>query len=56
MYWYALLAIMVEVKATQQDPSHDKRLHLLSKELEEAANQFLAKLEQLEKLLPEVNE
>jgi hypothetical protein len=34
----------------------DYRLHLLSKELEEAANEFLAKIDQLEKLLPEVNE
>jgi hypothetical protein len=56
MYWYTLLAIMSDMKTRQQDASHDKRLHLLSKELEEATNQFLKKLEQLEKLLPEVNE
>jgi hypothetical protein len=47
---------MSEAQTRQQDTSRDKRLRLLSKELEEATNQFLKKLAQLEKLLPEVNE
>jgi hypothetical protein len=34
----------------------DKRLRLLSKELEEALNQFLSKVTELEKLLPLVEE
>ena len=38
------------------DKRPDNRLHLLSKEMEEAANAFLMKVEQLEKLLPLVEE
>ena len=34
----------------------EKKLHLLSKEMEDATNQFLLKLAQLEKLLPRVDE
>jgi hypothetical protein len=34
----------------------DRRLRLLSKELEEALNQFLSKVTELEKLLPLVDE
>lgn len=42
-------------KKNEKTPSR-KRLHLLSKELEDAANEFLSKVEELEKLLPLVNE
>ena len=36
--------------------SSDKRLTLLSKEMEDAANLFLMKIEELEKLLPLIDE
>jgi len=36
--------------------SSKKRLRLLSKELEEATNQFLLKIEELEELLPLIDE
>jgi hypothetical protein len=42
--------------SAKQETSPDKRLHLLSKELEDAANQFLLKIEELEKLLPLIDE
>jgi hypothetical protein len=47
---------MTEQKITKAKPASSQRLHLLSKELEDATNQFLRKLAELEKLLPEVNE
>ena len=47
---------MSETSTTREKTSSDKQLHLLSKEMEEAMNEFLLKLAQLEKLLPEVNE
>ncbi len=47
---------MSDMQTKKPKTSQEKRLHLLSKELEEATNQFLKKLAQLEKLLPEVNE
>ncbi len=36
--------------------SSECRLHLLSKELEQATAEFLAKIAQLEQLLPLINE
>jgi hypothetical protein len=48
--------MMSDLKTKKPNTSPEKRLHLLSKELEEATNLFLTKLAQLEKLLPEVNE
>jgi len=47
---------MSDLHTKKQNTPQEKRLHLLSKELEEATNQFLQKLAQLEKLLAEVNE
>ncbi len=47
----------MEMKSKKNEKiSSGKRLHLLSKELEDAANEFLSKVEELEKLLPQVNE
>jgi len=40
----------------QPEPSSEKRLRLMSKELEEATKQFLVKVEELEKLLPLIDE
>jgi len=37
-------------------PEPDERLHLLSEELEEATQQFLNKVSELEKLLPLIEE
>jgi hypothetical protein len=39
-----------------QTATSEQRLHLLSKELEEATEQFLSKMEELEKLLVFVDE
>lgn len=39
-----------------QEPLSEQRLHLLSKELEDAAQEFLDKIAELEKLLDLVDE
>jgi hypothetical protein len=41
---------------TDERTNSDERLHLLSKEIEEAANLFLTKLEELEQLLCFIDE
>ena len=45
-------------ESTLKNPpaSSEKRVKLLSKELEEAANLFLLKIEELEELLPLIDE
>lgn len=43
---------MPDKTATRQETLSDKRLNLLSKELQDATDQFLSKIEKLEKLLP----
>jgi hypothetical protein len=48
--------IIPESRLENPQPSSEKRLILLSKELEEAANLFLLKIEELEKLLPLIDE
>lgn len=50
------LALMTEQTKKNDKALSEKRLHLLSKEMEDATNEFLLKLAQLEKLLPRVNE
>jgi hypothetical protein len=47
-----------EIMSDKEEPraTSDKRLHLLSKELEEAAEEFLSKMAELEKLLVLVEE
>ena len=47
---------MLDKTTTTKEISSDKRLNLLSKELEDATNQFLLKIEELEKLLPLTDE
>jgi hypothetical protein len=47
---------MSESTYKQSHSSSDKRLVLLSKELEDATNLFLSKIEELEKLLPLIDE
>ena len=47
---------MLDRTTTKQETSSDKRLKLLSKDLEDATNQFLLKIEELEKLLPLIDE
>jgi len=47
---------MGEEKKTNEETKSDKRVHLRCKELEDATNRFLAKIEELEKLLPKVDE
>ena len=47
---------MRDKTTTRQETSSDKRLNLLSKELEDATNQFILKIEELEKLLPLIDE
>jgi hypothetical protein len=47
---------MTEPTCTTKGASSDKRLKLLSKELEEATNLFLLKMAELEKLLPLIEE
>ncbi|MBI5252317.1 MAG: hypothetical protein HY912_22715 [Desulfomonile tiedjei] len=42
--------------ANQKDASSETELHLMSKELEEAANEFLSKMAELETLLCLVDE
>jgi hypothetical protein len=47
---------MLDRITTKQETSSEKRLNLLSKELEDATNQFLLKVEELEKLLPLIDQ
>jgi hypothetical protein len=47
---------MAEPATEKQEPSTHLRLHLLSKELEDATNEFLFKMSELEKLLPFIDE
>ena len=47
---------MLDRTTTIKEISSDKRVNLLSKELEDATNQFLLKIEELEKLLPLIDE
>ncbi len=47
---------MLDRTTTKQETLSDKRLKLLSKELEDSTNQFLLKIEELEKLLPLIDE
>jgi len=47
---------MLDRTTTRQETSSDKKINLLSKELEDATNQFLLKIEELEKLLPLIDE
>ena len=47
---------MLDKTTVRQDTSSDKKLRLLSKELEDATNEFLLKIEELEKLLPFIDE
>ena len=47
---------MLERTTTIKEISSDKRVNLLSKELEDATNQFILKIEELEKLLPLIDE
>ena len=47
---------MLDKTTTIQETLSDKRLKLLSKDLEDATNQFLLKIEELEKLLPLIDE
>jgi hypothetical protein len=48
---------MAEQTTTEKkEKSTSLRLHLLSKELEDATNEFLFKMSELEKLLPLIDE
>jgi hypothetical protein len=47
---------MPESTIEKPQASSEKRLVLLSKELEEATNRFLLKIEELERLLPFIDE
>ena len=47
---------MLDRTTTIKEISSDKRVNLLSKELEDATNQFILKIEELEKLLPLIDE
>ena len=47
---------MIPESSLRKVQSSDKRLTLLSKEMEDAANLFLMKIEELEKLLPLIDE
>ncbi len=47
---------MAEQSTEKKETSTSPRLHLLSKELEEATNEFLFKMAELEKLLPLIDE
>jgi len=49
--------IMPEVQDNRDErPEPDETVHLLSRELEEATQQFLSKVSELEKLLPLIEE
>ncbi len=47
---------MPESILRKAQPSSDKKIILLSKELEDATNLFVMKIEELEKLLPLIDE
>ncbi len=47
---------MLDRTTTTKEISSGKRVNLLSKELEDATNQFILKIEELEKLLPFIDE
>lgn len=47
---------MAEQVTEEKKTSTNLRLHLLSKELEDATNEFLLKMAELEKLLPLIDE
>lgn len=47
---------MTEQATEKKETSTSPRLHLLSKELEDATNEFLFKMAELEKLLPLIDE
>ncbi len=47
---------MLDRTTKKLETSSDKRLKLLSKELEDATNQFILKIGELEKLLPLIDE
>ncbi len=47
---------MAEQATEKKEISISPRLHLLSKELEDATNEFLFKMSELEKLLPLIDE
>ena len=47
---------MAEHPNEKQETATDLPQHLLSKELEDATNEFLCKISELEKLLPLVDE
>lgn len=51
--WRCMTEIIME---TQQAPLSDQRLQLLSEELQDAAQEFLDKIAELEKLLALVEE
>jgi hypothetical protein len=47
---------MAEPAIEKKETPTNLRLHLLSKELEDATNEFLLKMAELEKLLPLIDE
>jgi hypothetical protein len=47
---------MAEQATEKKEVPTSMRLHLLSKELEDATNEFLFKMSELEKLLPLIDE
>jgi hypothetical protein len=47
---------MTEINTTKEDTCAEWRLHLMSKELEEATILFLTQVAELEKLLPLIDE
>ncbi len=47
---------ILEPVTENKEMSASRRLHLLSKELEDATNEFLLKMAELEKLLPLIEE
>jgi hypothetical protein len=47
---------MSEITRQLDQPILVRRLHLMSKEVEDAANEFLVKIAELERLLPEIDE
>jgi hypothetical protein len=53
---YEAKTIMVESRFKNPQVSSEKRLILLSKELQEAADLFLLKIDELEKLVPSIDE
>jgi len=47
---------MAEDKKTNDKPKRPEQVRLICKELEEATNRFIMKIEELEKLLPRIDE